>query len=811
MRLYVHFEPSDEELAWTKRVNLPPVDDISTCPSVRSVLRCFFTAYNAKFRSKTLPEPGNVDVYVEFHQNASSRRLLESLDESVAEIGSSAGCTDKMLLKSGKTCDFELVVVPKEPQRKVLGPEPPPALKTKFKYLAETIEEDGRDSKLHGVLELAATYMKQRKFRAAREIYTDVVMKKEPLNPEALVALGDILVANGQHEQAVEEYFFKCWKEHGGEECGCKAHAQVAFTSGLKIAECYIELGKFNEAVRILDEMQTFLRVNSGSTGGEFKRKIFFPDTEERLWMEEQMDVLKARALYETKSFDNQENAISLIVHLLPDLAAPTLNLDALFLYAKIAFDRGKKSEALSMALRVLVGKSSDRAVKKVLVSFLNDSGWMERLKNAVPPNGPSAGAAYAFIATILKDLGAVEKAIACFQLAQDCDPQNASYALNHAHALEICCRYAEAYHILTVFFRRNGTLKVGSGGNEAAKLLAGSFVEILDLAKAWYGGHNGKQAPGVLSEIQGYRWCIQWVSGNGGYAMVTPPSSDSLDMEDPKVAPLRLHTVQAKIKASSVLPDAELDLLACFFTIVKILFVNGRLSVLPSLIRVLEPLRLGRELHRTTIRNEQAYYACIAQLLSIENALVMSPPVSPDGCPDAIYICGDSHTLATAWREISPHGEQILLRPALVTGLKHWHLRKESTFYPKLNFWHVVANIPSKSRVIFLFGEIDCREGILEAVEKCKYETIKEGMEHAIGIFMEVLSDIVEKFEFDVYIHPVVPVLDETRSLVISYNKLFQKRVDESSISRWLDFHDDLVCGDPPKVGTTNTWETLT
>ncbi|KAF4045012.1 hypothetical protein GN244_ATG02394 [Phytophthora infestans] len=278
MRLYVHYEPSDEALAWTKRLNLPPVDEASACPSVRSVLRCFFTAYNAKFRSKLPPEPENVDVYVEYHQNAASRRLLQSLDVSVAQIGSSGGCTDKILLRSGKTCDFELVVVPKEPQRKVLGPEPPQALRTKIKCLprSESSEEDDRDPKLRRVLELAATYMKQRKFRAARDIYTDVVMEKHPLNAEALVALGEILMANGKHEEAVENYFLKCWKAHGGDTCAWKAHAKVAFTAGLRLAECYVELGTLNEAVRVLDEVQTFLRWNSVTNSGESKRKVFF-------------------------------------------------------------------------------------------------------------------------------------------------------------------------------------------------------------------------------------------------------------------------------------------------------------------------------------------------------------------------------------------------------------------------------------------------------------------------------------------------------------------------------------------------------
>lgn len=158
---------------------------------------------------------------------------------------------------------------------------------------------------------------------------------------------------------------------------------------------------------------------------------------------------------------------------------------------------------------------------------------------------------------------------------------------------------------------------------------------------------------------------------------------------------------------------------------------MNGKLAVIPALIRLLEPVRVARDLHRTAIRNEQAYYSCIAQLLSLEDGLVSQPPEIPAPVPgvdaaadpSVVYVCGDSHTLPTAWRELTVHGERVLLRPALVTGLKHWHLRKDSTFYPKINFWRVLASIPPRSKVVFLFGEIDCREGILNAVEKCKYE----------------------------------------------------------------------------------------
>ncbi|KAG1688505.1 hypothetical protein DVH05_003596 [Phytophthora capsici] len=791
MRLYVHFEPSDEALAWTKRLNLPPVNDASACPSVRSVLCCFFAAYNAKFRSQRPLRPENVLVYVQCHKIGPYRHQLESLDVSVAAIGNFSQCTDKVLLASSETCDFELVLVPTEPQRTVLGPELPPELKAKKKcpIHAEISEDDDRDPKFRGPLELADRYMSQRKFQAAREIYRQVVIS-DPWNAEALVSLGDILMANGRHQEAMEKCFIKCWETHKGKECGCKAHARLTFTSALRMAECYLELQEFPQAVAILEELQTFLRRNGGATGGEVKSKGFFTDGAERVRIEEQMDVLKAQALYESKTFDNQEKAISLLMHLLPDLTASELNLEALLLYARIAHDRGKKDEALSMGLRVLVGRSNDRVVKKTIVTFLKEPGSMHRLQQAIPPNSPSAGAAYAFIATILKDFGAVEKSILCFQQAQHSDPRSPSYALNHAHVLEVCCRYDEAYDVLASFFRENKTLSVGKGGVE---LDAGSFVGLLDEIGAWKYRNEDVSPDKLQMTYHLSDWHVEWVSEKGGYAKVSESVSGS---GGDRVARL---SFDASKGPQSALSDAELDLMACYFTIAKILFVNGQLSALPALIRVLEPLRLGRDLHQTSIRNEAAYYACIAQLLSIENGLVHNPPQV--GSDDAIYVCGDSHTLATAWREIRARGRPTLLRPALVTGLKHWHLRKESTFYPKVNFWRVVANIPSKSRVIFLFGEIDCREGIVEAVEKCKYETIEEGMIHTIGIFMETLADVVEKFEFDVYIHPVVPVLDETRSLVIEYNKLFRERVDKSPICEWLDFFDKLVCGSPPKV----------
>jgi len=57
----------------------------------------------------------------------------------------------------------------------------------------------------------------------------------------------------------------------------------------------------------------------------------------------------------------------------------------------------------------------------------------------------------------------------------------------------------------------------------------------------------------------------------------------------------------------------AQLDTLALLMTAVKVLHIAGALPLLPPLIAAIERVRMGCALHQTSIRNEAAYYACVA------------------------------------------------------------------------------------------------------------------------------------------------------------------------------------------------------
>ena len=58
--------------------------------------------------------------------------------------------------------------------------------------------------------------------------------------------------------------------------------------------------------------------------------------------------------------------------------------------------------------------------------------------------------------------------------------------------------------------------------------------------------------------------------------------------------------------------------------------------------------------------------------------------------------------------------------------------------------------------QVVFSVGEIDCREGLLMAVERDKYPSIEEGMVATVKIFANVLKDLIKKKKFKVRFHSI-------------------------------------------------------
>jgi hypothetical protein len=405
-----------------------------------------------------------------------------------------------------------------------------------------------------------------------------------------------------------------------------------------------------------------------------------------------------------------------------------------------------------------------------------------------------------------VRDFGALKESAALYASAVEACPENHNYCLNYVHVLENLAAYQQAFDVLLGYFERHASFECISGGLKVPCFIP--FEPFLLTQYSQY-AHNTDNTHTIRTQYSHNTHTILTIrtpalhqcsmivdvlkqsglatAGLKAYASSAQPPTYELQYIEKDIAEgqsgssahvkinlgggesvlskggstetyIRAKTIaeeeegEEEEEVTDILsPEAQKatddhDMLALFFTLVKVLYSSGCLGVLPSLIRLIEPARRGRDLGQTLVRNEHAYYVCIAQLLCLHpdrrtfadvSALLVHPgaasaaaaPLSMTcsasasaaaaSVPDCLYVCGDSHSLCPAWRTLCIHGKKVLLHSALVTGLKHWHLRPSSRFYPKANFYEVVSKIPSGASIVMLFGEIDCREGILLAGEQ--------------------------------------------------------------------------------------------
>ena len=107
--------------------------------------------------------------------------------------------------------------------------------------------------------------------------------------------------------------------------------------------------------------------------------------------------------------------------------------------YAMIAEQHGKDAEALSVLLRLVVTKQDERKPRKLLAKVLSKAGgatsdevsfgggYALKLLLQTVPLSPDAASAYAFLATCVKEHGAIDAACGLLHLAKTAKPDNHS------------------------------------------------------------------------------------------------------------------------------------------------------------------------------------------------------------------------------------------------------------------------------------------------------------------------------------------------------------------------------------------------
>ena len=372
-----------------------------------------------------------------------------------------------------------------------------------------------------------------------------------------------------------------------------------------------------------------------------------------------------------------------------------------------------------------------------------------------------STAAALAFVGTVVKRGGATRAATAFLARAVQLRPLRAAYVLNLMHAHEL---HGDADSVLSVSVsylsrmdaREEADVVVGSAATRY--LDAATVGEILAIVRE----QPGTFAPLIRAErAHGADVDVHRLSA--AFARSWPDSSSSSPMIDGSGCGGVAGGTGAGAGTPPVVEGDALDALAVAFTLVKVLYMYGAVgharAVSLAVDRRLDALRAGMgdlRLHTTSIRNESAYYMGIAKIMREYDM----PRAAPDalgvggraaagqehGGNRPVFLVGDSHCMSLAWRDVRLGGERRTLFPLLVTGVKLWHLRRDSVFYTKQAFRSTVSPMPAGATAVFTLGDIDCREGLPVAVERYMYDDMDRAIDHLVDIYMDVLRSFVER-----------------------------------------------------------------
>ena len=74
--------------------------------------------------------------------------------------------------------------------------------------------------------------------------------------------------------------------------------------------------------------------------------------------------------------------------------------------------------------------------------------------------------------------------------------------------------------------------------------------------------------------------------------------------------------------------------------------------------------------------------------------------------------------------------------------------------------------------------------------------------MDYTTNIYINCLNELILQYNFKINVHPVVPVLNETRHLVLKFNNILKaKIINKNERMIWLDIDKELLTEDETKL----------
>lgn len=567
------------------------------------------------------------------------------------------------------------------------------------------------------------------------------------LAPDCFLGLADNALAVERGDLALQRL-------RRGVDCLPKS-ARLLYRLGALLAQ----QSKHDDAHRCLQLALQALRAGSSSARGGSRAALAAQAALSRS-LEHDIQAEVAGALY---ARGERDAGASLVMRVLKE--SNEQHTGALMAYAHVALEQGRAGDSVSVLLRLLAAQPKRTDIKAKLAGAVSAPGGVNTLMAQLHATGEGLATALAFLATAVKEAGAVAAAAEIHGRAAALMPGCAGHTLAHAHVLEACADGPAALTVVSTLLAQVPATRLGGGA---------TFASMLPLLQGLPAVSHKKSCAG-----------LGWYRSDARNASL--PSEEAL-----------LASLQAGSAATTPGGPAlgavkyavgEAEALACLCTAAKLLFAGGAIARTQELMASLAPSVHASSvaLHTTPIRNEHAFFLHVHALL--QRAPIPAPPPQ---AREPIFLVGDSHVLSAAWRSVTLRGHPRTLVPQLITGLKAYHLRSSSQFYPKKQWELTVERLPPKSTVISLLGEIDCREGLLVAVERDAAADVAAAAAQVAAMYLEAVAKLTQPPKScEVLVHPVPPVLPLTRHLVGIFNAALKEAVAKAGNAkiRWLEF----------------------
>ena len=391
------------------------------------------------------------------------------------------------------------------------------------------------------------------------------------------------------------------------------------------------------EIIKNSKDVETSVKVLLGDTYAKknnYRNALAIYEEIIKNYNSDDLEVKIANCLYNLNETEKANNMVMKVLN------KDQNNFEALLTYANKMYENLQMEDSLRVSLKLLVLQPNNKYARFLFSKIMKHKESFQLLENELKEATIiSKAAALAFLAMIIKEYGLIQLSTKLYLIASTLNIKSVTYCLNYVHNLELFFDYITAIDSILLFLKNNSN-------NDVFNLKGLETDHFYKVINNIYKNNECETLPLVSSDKQ-----------------ITQYTSE------------------------------QLDYLALLFTLVKICYLNGLFKLAFPLVKLIETLRTS-DLHLTTIRNENAYFSCIQQLLPYHN----NKNYEKNNNFKPIYVIGDSHCLALAYQTIQKHTKESgehetknILIPRLVTGMKIWHLRDESVFYTKFNFKNAV------------------------------------------------------------------------------------------------------------------------